>query len=347
MKLLPVLAVVMLCAATLTGCIGDDARSTSEWLEQQSGVVDVQTLDSTVDDVSYSATFRAELEPDITDKQVIDLVANSFGYLDEHDGDDVALRFGLGAVDFGAETTTGLRGLVSAWRVVSGVPNMVAALVTSGGVQAQALRANALTVYDDLLAIAPYVQVDASHAMTDFDESSADFRPPAHLTGSQGCQPLPGARELIAEMLIDPALDFGSLDLCDGVDVLYTYDYPLADAATALSTRLRAAGLESFPVTIGMSPELPSSPDFHSVAVTPGDPAALAVVASLEASPIPIRYELDGSRDLAIESFDVTLAELLAAVPAAGASLGMITLTASDGTVTGSFAELPGLVAAS
>lgn len=334
--------VAALLTTALTACIGQAVRSTESWLADQSHVVRVEVPSSTVDELSYRATLRAELDPAATDAEIEKLIDDSVDYI--ADKPDVKLQFGVRDIDFEVATKAGARTALALWHQVLGLTAVVSGFISPDGVAVETLRADAFATFDALAPLQVLRTVEGYHASADFEVGSADFQPPIELTAALDCTPDPSILTLAQTAMTDERVHFGTLDLCGGLDVTFGNDYVLSDGATQVRALLDAAGLSAFPVTISVAPESASSADFHIVAVTPGNPDALGIIPALDGSGLAMRYELSADRSLVIESSAATAAQLLAALStsAAAASLGVITVTGTDTTVTGAFGDLAG-----
>ena len=334
----------VLVATGLTACIGADVRSTEDWLAAQPHVVSIGVPSSTVDELSYKATLRAELDPDATDAEIGTLIDDAIDYVAANSGDDVTLQFGMKGIDFEVADKQGARTALALWHRVIAVPGVVSGFVAPDAVSVQTLRADAFAAFDALAPLGVDRAVGGYHAASDFDVSSSTFQPPLDIVSAKACTPDATIVGLAQSAMTDDRVDFGTLDLCDGLDVTFLPGYALVDGVGAVRAELDAAGLDAFPVTISVAPASAASASFHIVAVTPGDPAALAVVAALEASALDLRYQLADDRTLDIESSSATAAQLLATLTSGTDALGAITIVGSDKTVTGAFADLAALV---
>jgi len=342
-RLAPVV-VAALVATTLTACIGQAVRSTEDWLAGQPHVVSIGVPESTVDELSYNATLRAELDPAATDADIDKLIDDSLDYI--ADKPDVKLQFGMHGIDFEVATKADARTALALWHQVVDLPNVVSGFVSADGLSVQTLRTDAFATFDSLKPLGVTRTVDGYHAKTDFDVSSADYLPPLDLTATPDCTADPTALALAQAAMDDDRVAFGTLDLCAGLDVTFKNGYDITTGVSTVRGTLDAAGLSDFPVTISVAPDAAASADYHIVAVTPGDADALGVVNTIENSGVQLRYELAADRTLSLESSDLTAAQLFAALSGTpnGTSLGAITITGSDTTVTGALGDLPGLL---
>jgi hypothetical protein len=336
-----------LLVTSLTACVGQTVRSTELWLASQPHVVSIGVPSSIVDELSYKATIRAELEPTATDADIRTLIDNSLAFIAARPGQNIALQFGINGVDFEVATQAEARLALVLWRSVIQTPHIVAGFVTDGAVSVSTLRTDAFGVFDALDAIHVQRYVAGYHAASDFDANSADFKPPLRLSEPVYCGGAPTLRALAAAAMNDTRVNFGTLDLCAGFNINFDHGYSIVDGVASIRATLDSAQLSYFPVSISVSPAGNGGSDLHSVSVTPGDAPALGVISALEGSGLPMRYELDAERALTLHSDTATVGQLFAALsasPVAG-ELGLITVTGSDGRISGTFRELPALVA--
>lgn len=332
----------LVVATTLTACVGQEVRHTEDWLVEQPHVASIEVIDSTVDELSYTATIRAELDADTTDEQALALVDDALAYIDSQPGEDVTLQFGMHQVDFAVATTAS--DYIDDWRAVLELPDVVSALVSEDAVEAQTLRSTAFATYDALQPLGGKRTVYGFHAASDFEDGAADFKPPVTLSGATDCAPDPNVLSLAQAAMVDERVTFGTLDLCSLLDVTFDAGYPIGTAVLEIRQQLDSVGLSDFPVTVSLSPETYGSPDVHIVAVTPGAPEALAIAQTLESAGVAMRYELHADRSLRVESSEGTAAELVAIIAgsSAAASLGLIDVVGSDVSVSGTLTELLG-----
>ncbi len=346
-QLLGALVAAGLLVTSLTACVGQTVRSTETWLASQPHVVSIGVPSSTVDELSYRATIRAELDPTATDLDIRTLIDNSLAFTAARPGPKVALQFGINGIDFEVATTAEARLALRLWRSVIQTPHIVAGFVTDGAVSVSTLRTDAFEVFDALDALHVQRYVAGYHAASDFEANSDNFKPPLRLSEAVYCGAAPALRTLAAATMNDTRVNFGTLDLCTGFDITFDHGYSIVDGVASIRATLDSAQLSYFPVSVRVSPAENGGSDFHSVSVTPGDARALDVIAALEGSGLPMRYELDAERALTLYSDTATVGQLFAALsasPVAG-ELGLITVTGSDGRISGTFRELPALVA--
>lgn len=335
-KRLAIVAVVLLA---LTGCVGQAVRHTEDWLADQPFVTDIQVVDSTVDDLSFRATISAELDPKATDKDIEKLIDDTLAYVASQPGDDVKVQFGMHDVDFLVADADGARKALATWHQVVDVPDLTSGLVSPDSLWVRTPLASSNAVYEALAPLPTDIEVDA--VLGDGVERAAIIK-------SADCEPADAVLSLVGGILGDEQLSSAEFDLCTGLDATFTSAFPLADAVVAIRPEFDAQGLSDFPIRLSIRPESDVSADYHFVSVTPGDPAALAVVAGLEASGVAMRYDLDGQRALLLVSDTLLARDLLSALGGldAAALLPSITLQGSDTTVTGTIAQLPGLLGA-
>jgi hypothetical protein len=325
-RAIAVAAITVTLAATLTGCIGDSVRDVGPWLEQQSGVTAVETV--TADDLDYGTVYRAELNADASLEQIESIVDGAADRI--ADDEDVAVRLGIEGLDFLVTTPEQSDAALTLWRGVSGIEGragILSGLVTAESIDLVSLRPDA---YQLLAAVFPLGVDSTVEARTTADD------PQSITVGAVvGCTAPAELVQAVMAALVAPEVAFGTIDMCEGIDVTVLPDFDLATAVLSLRVQLEDAGLGAYPYRVTVQPS--SGSDVHVVAISPGDPQALFVVGDLEASAIPMSYELAADRTLTIESADATAAELLAIVSAssAAASIRSVDVVGSDQTLTG------------
>jgi hypothetical protein len=159
------------------------------------------------------------------------------------------------------------------------------------------------------------------------------------------CHPARAVVAYTVAVATRPEIGSGQLELCDNLSLTLTKGTSLAASAPGLRAELDAAGLSAFPVNLNNQPDDGSSSD--TADLTPGDPAALAVLAGLEPTGMPgLGYELDSNGLLTLTDFSNPATSLLSVVSAApgAASLPAVLLKAKDVSIGGTLAQLPGLL---
>lgn len=326
-RILVALALATLLTASLSACAGDEVRDFENWLGDQPIVIAVQILDSEADDLSYSASLRAELAADATEVEVLQLANDTIAYLGEHPTDNVQVQLGQHLVDFAVTTTADTKTAFDMWTTISRLPQLTNGLVNADEIVAGTSRDDAVVVFNGLRGAGVDLVVNAG---------GAEGVPPLSVQAVVGCEPTQGAFDLAASFLSDPLVAYGTLDMCEGFEAALVPTATLGETAPALYIALDAVGLADFPVQLSVPPEQATSSSFHIVAITPGDPAALAVLAGLEASGLDFRLELPSDRALVLESTTVTAAALDAALTASTGldALTSVTITGTDTTIT-------------
>ena len=336
-RLVTATALLVASAVVLAGCAGRKVRSAEDWLADQPFVLGVEILESEIDDLSYTAVMRAELDPLATTDDVEKLIADTIREVKPDN--DVGVQFGILGLDFDVTTRSETADAFALWRDIDDVPDIDSALVLSDFIYAHTPRETAVSVFNELADFGVGVRVDGDQA---------DVASPVSIVRPRECEPPAGARELASSETGNAAVRFATYDLCEGFDIVYENGTAFDATIGAMYGALDAAGLGAFPVRLAVAPLTASSPDFHIVEITPGARDAIGIVTALEASGVAMRYELfaptaEGElRALSIESTEATLEELhvLLVASAASAFLGELTITASDGTFEGDLVEL-------
>jgi hypothetical protein len=336
-RLVTTTALFVVAALTVAGCAGRKARSAEEWLADQPFVLGVEILDSEVDDLSYTAVMRAELDPLATTDDIEKLISATI--TEVKPDDEVGVQFGILGLDFDVTTRSETAEAFALWRDIDDVPGIDSALVLSDFIYAHAPRETMVPVFDELADFAVGLRLDGDQA---------DIESPVALVRPRECEPPAGARELAEAETANAAVRFATYDLCEGFDVVYANGTVFDATIGGMLGALDAAGLGAFPVRLAVAPSTSASPDYHIVEITPGAREAIAIVTALDASALAMRYELfaptaDGEpRALTIESSEATLEELHAVLAASPASafLGELTITAADGEFEGDLADL-------
>ena len=330
-------AVLLACAVTLVGCTSTKGPSAEEWLADQPFVLEVEVAETTADDlattpIEYPSLLRAELDPLATADDIEKLISDTIRQVQPDN--EAGVQFAMLGLAFDVTTRSETADAFALWRDIDDVPGIERALVLSDFISASTPRESAVAVFDELAALGVGVRVDGDQP--DVDAPIAIVRP-------LDCEPPAGARELAASETANAAVRYATYDLCEGFDVVYANGTVLDATIGGVFGALDAAGLGAFPVRVSVAPPTASSPDFHTVELTPGAREAIGVVTALDASGVAMRYELfaptsEGQeRELTIETTGATLKQLhalLAASPAAP-FLGKLTLTASDGEFEG------------
>ena len=338
-RLVAVTALAALTALGLVSCAKPAARTTAEWLAEQPFVLGVEVLDSEVDDLTYTAVLRAELDPLATTDDIEKLIADTIKQVGSDPDPENGVQFGILGLDFDVTTRAETEAAFALWRDIDDVPDLESALVLSDFIYAHTPRVSVVTVFNELAELGVGVRVDGDQE---------DVASPVAIVRPRECEPPAGARELAAAETQNVAVRFATYDLCEGFDVVYSAGTVFDATIAGLLGSIDAAGLGAFPVRLAVAPELESSPDFHIVEATPGPREAFGIITALDASGLALRYELfaptgaDQPRALTIETEDATLEELHALLIASPASafLGDLTITASDGTFEGDLTDL-------
>ncbi len=323
----------------LASCAGAKVRTTEEWLAEQPFVLGVEVLDSEVDDLTYTAVLRAELDPLATTDDIEKLISDTIKQVGANPDPENGIQFGILGLDFDVTTKAETQAAFELWRDIDDVPDIESALVLSDFIYAHTPRVTVVSVFDELADFGVGVRVDGDQD---------DVASPVALVLPRECEPPAGARELAATETQNVAVRFATYDLCEGFDVVYANGTALDATMAGLLGAIDGAGLGAFPVRLAVAPALESSPDFHIVEATPGPRDAFGIVTALDASGVAMRYELfaptaEGElRALTIESSEATLEELYELLLASPASafLGDLTITASDTTFEGDLAAL-------
>lgn len=330
-------AIAILVAASLSGCLpGRGGFSTAQdWLEKQPSVLSVTELASWIDGFTKKGTLHAELDPAATDAEVEQLAGDVAAFLDDGYRNNVIVRIGRDGADFEVPQVDQTVVVAQLWRSTVDTVGLVAgvidwnSLVGAPQIEVRTMRPDAIAVASaiagsitgrfgassDVSNIKVYATgyVDASRLAEDQDQATRHeftrndypfFDVPWAVTvaTTPGCAPAPAVLAQAEVFVADSRIDSGHLDLCESLLVHYSGFPPLAAEAPTLRAALDAAGLTDFPVTIESSGGEDYDSPSRSVQVTPGNPAAFAVLPALETPTLTplVSYRLaDGRLELA------------------------------------------------
>lgn len=346
---------VVLLGVALTGCVPDRPGDAAGWLRGQAGIVDVQVVANHDGEFQSSGISRGELAPDLSDERLASLIKSVEGYLASHD--QVSIRLGRDGIDFTVSTDDENTTIaVDLWRKVATVPQIANAIVRGdNSVHARVLRPDAVGVIGALAKLGTDVSVEAlkDAAAIANDTEQDDFSDDGTFSGvslglhwPQGCTPTPAERRLAESFFARDEIAGGSIELCSSFDLYYTEDAVYSTVIPALYGDVADADLLGFPVTAHQV--VGPYSDGHLVAVTPGDPAAFAVLPAFEVpTAVGVYFTLGGDRSLDITDYEMPTADLLALVQAspAAASLPLIRLEGDTSAISGAPAQLPDMLA--
>lgn len=333
-------AIAALVAVALTGCINRPGDAAT-WLSGQSGVVSTEILQNNTGEFQSSGTIRGELDSELSDQRLADLVNAVQGYQQSHD--QVVIQLGRDNVDF---TVTDEKAdndsAVDLWRQVAEVPEVVEAVTSGGFIFAETLRTDAAAALEALHGF------DADVTLQGYPDAAAiaAYAGFVQVDWSAGCTPAKPQLALAESFFDRDEVAGGALVLCQSFDPYYAEGASLATLVPPLYDELVAADLADFPVTIHQA--VGPVPDGHLVTVTPGEPAALGVLAAFEAEGLPATlYELDGDRSLQVWQYDTPTDVLVGALTVSPSAAGLsgIRVEGSTYAVSGPIADLPALSA--
>ncbi len=327
--------------AALTGCISNDPANAVGWLKSQSGITGAQVVESSNEELLVSGTTRGELKPGLSDAQLGTLVDAAQKYSSRHP--NVTIELGHGELAFVVSTDADTAIAIKLWHAAEKIPKLLTAVSAGNAINAGVLRADVGPVLEQLLALGARLQLDAYADLAIANSATAASGSISYAADTD-CHPDRAVLAYTVAVAQRPDVGSGQLELCDNLSLTLTPGTSLAATAPGMRAELDAAGLSAFPVNLNNQPTDNSSPD--TADLTPGDPAALAVLTGLEASNLPeLGYELDADGTLTLVDFSDPASTLLSVANSAGAAaLPAVLLKAKDVTVGGTVAQLPGLL---
>ena len=335
------LTIVGATLAALTGCISNDPANAVGWLKSQPGITGAQVVESSNEELLVTGTTRGELKPGLSDAQIGTLVHAAQKYGSQHP--NVTIELGHGELAFVVSTDADTAIAIKLWHAAEKVPKLLYGVSAGNAFNAGVLRADVGPVLEQLLGFGTRLHLDA---YLDLATANSVYSASGSLTyiADTDCRPDRAVVAYTVAVAERPDVGSGQLELCDNLSLTLTPGTSLAAAAPGMRAELDAAGLTAFPVNLNNQPNDDSSPD--TADLTPGDPAALAVLTGLEASNLPqLGYELDADGTLTLVDFGDPAATLLSLASSAGAAtLPAVLLKAKDVTIGGTTAQLPGLL---
>lgn len=342
------LLVVVLLSVALTGCLPNRPGAAVDWLKGQAGVASTEVLYADNGEFQSSGTVRGELDPKLDDAGLAKLVAAVRDYLSSHD--QVGIRLGRDGVDFWVYTDSGVtEQSIPIWKSVSDVDGVASGVVAGTSIHVRTLRTDAFGVLAFLEGVGTELRLEAMAdqraiaADTKEDSSSDDSHfaiDTVSLEWKSGCTPTDQERALAESFFTSNVLG-AYLTLCSGFDLYYGSDTSLATAVPDLYDQLAAADLLDFPVSAHQA--VGQFNDGHLVAVTPGDPAAFALLPAFEVPGTPtVNYTLAADRSLDVTEYGTPTATLLGIVSASpvAASLPSIRIEGDTSAISGTLAQL-------
>ena len=348
-------ALVVALVAALAGCTPNKPGLATDWLAGQQGVADVQVMADHSDAFVSTGVIRGELTPDLDDAGLARLVDSVQSYLVDHG--EVGVRLGRNGLYFAvAEDDAAVARSIDLWNEASQVDGIANGVVTTYDqsdsiVHVRALREDAVGVYRALAPADATLEVEALRTAGDiaYDLEQDDFfgsdienRLSVAIHRDAACTPTRTQVALAEGFVGRDDIDGAQLRLCDGFDAYFALAASLARVVPDLRAELEAAGLDQFPVWARQA--FDAYPDGRSVAVTPGDPGALAVIDVFETAGAPPAYfELTPERVLTVTEYGTPVADLLTLVSgsAVAASLPLVGLEGTDVAISGTLADLP------
>lgn len=349
-------ALAAVVAVALVGCTPNRPAQAYDWLIGQPGVIEVEVMADRSNAWDSSGIVRGELAPDLDDAAFSRLVDSVQAYLSDHL--DVGVRLGRAGIDFAVVVDDAATARsIDLWRTVSAVPDIANGVVStsdasdSTSVHVRMLREDAVGVSRALETLDAALHLEALRTADEIaDDLERDDRIGPNNENRRsiavyrdaGCVPADAVVTLAEEFESRDDIDGALLRLCDGFDVYFALPASLAQVVPALRAELEAAGLEDFPVWARQ--QFDGFADGRSVAVAPGDPAALSVIDVFEtAAAPPVYFELAPDRSLSITEYGTPVADLIALVSAApaAASLPLVVLEGADVAISGTLADLP------
>ena len=348
-QLTAVVVGALIASTLLTGCVNRPGDA-SAWLSAQPGIVGTSVLSSGQFDATGAV--RAELADDVGEERLDSLVKAVRNYLSSHG--EVAIQLGRDGDDFAISTDDDENAAArTLWESVSEIPGIVNSVSYPGYVDVRTHREDAVAILDavhDLDAdTAVYGYPDDATATPDLTDDFFDAGiynlGSVLMTWPADCTPTAPERDLGESFFSRPEIAGGDLEFCSHFDPYYAEDASLAAFVPPLYDELVAGDLLEFPVTIHQV--VGPAPDGHLLAVTPGVPAALAILPAFEAEGVPSLYfELDTERNLQVWQYETApdvLAGVLLGQPAASL-LPSIRVEGSTFAVTGTISDLPVLL---
>lgn len=345
--------------ASLTGCTPNRPALATDWLDGQRGVADVQVMADSSNAFESTGIIRGELAPDLDDAGLASLVDSVQSYLADHEG--VGIRLGYNGLDFAvSEDDAATSYAIELWREVTAVPGIVNGVVsvydqTDSIVHVRTMRPESVSVLRGLDSLDATLEVEALRTDTDlaFDTEQDDFfgadienRLSLATHRPAGCAAPAAQRALAEDFLSRDDIDGAQLRLCEGFDLFFAPTAVLSRVVPLLREQLDQAGLLDFPLWARQ--QFDAYADGRSVAVTPGDSAALAVIDIFETAGAPPAYfELAPDRTLTVTEYGTPTADLLALVSSTPVAslLPLVSIEGSDVAISGTLAELPSTLA--
>ena len=327
--------------AALTGCISNDPANAVGWLKSQSGITGAQVVESSNEELLVTGTTRGELKPGLTDAQIGTLVDAAQNYTKLHP--NVTIELGHGELAFVVSSDADTAIAIKLWHADEKVPKLIYGVSAGNVISAGVLRADVGPVLEQLLGFGAQLHLDAYADLATANSATAASGSLSYLADTD-CHPDRAVLAYTVAVAKRTDVGSGQLELCDNLSLTLTPGTSLAASAPGMRAELDAAGLTAFPVNLNNQPNDNSSPD--TADLTPGDPAALAVLTGLEAAnPPQLGYELDSDGTLTLVDYTDPASTLLSLASTAGAgALPAVLLKAKDVSVGGTLAQLPGLL---
>ncbi len=329
--------------AALTGCISNDPANAVGWLKGQAGIAGAQVVQSSNEELLVTGTTRGELMPGLSDAQIGALVDAAQNYTKLHP--NVTIELGHGELAFVVGSDADTATAITLWHAAQKVPKLLSAVSAGNAINAGVLRADVGPVLEKLLGFGARLHLDAYTDLATATSSTAASGSLSYLAAAD-CHPDRAVLAYTVAVAQRPDIGSGQLGLCDSLSLTLTHGTSLAATAPGMRAELDAAGLTAFPVNLNNQPDDSSVPD--TADLTPGDPAALTVLAGLEAPGMPdLGYELASDGTLTLTDFSdgaATLLGVVSAAPGSGA-LPAVLVKAKDVSVGGTPAQLSGLLA--
>lgn len=341
-----------LIAGALTGCVRNQPIAAVDWLDRQGGIVDAVILSDNTDAWSSSGLVHGELQPDIDDAGIKKLLEEIQGFW--RDNGAVSFRLGWHGVDFAVSDDDAENDIsIDLWHTLIDTPSVETGVAYAGSIDAHTMRDGTLDALNKLDPLDVDLWIEAfSDERALADDTEADYQYNGYASAvalgywlPADCDPDAAVLEF-AESLVDRSdIEGGSIAPCAEITLGLPSGSSLAAAATAQRSELDERGLPDFPVTMFTAET--GYYDTYTAAITPGDPAALAVLQTFEQDAHPeLFYELDAERALTVTAYETPTSDLLALVQSspASAALPQITLIGAPVTVYGPLAALPSLL---
>ena len=334
------LTIVGVTLAALTGCSNDPASAVG-WLKGQPGITGAEVVESSNEELLVTGTTRGQLKPGLSDAQIGKLVDAVQSYTTRHP--NVTIELGHGELAFAVTSDDDTRTAIKLWHAAEKIPKLLTAVSLGNAINAGVLRADVGPALEQLLALGARLQLDA---YTDLATANSAYAASGSISyvADTDCHPDRAVLAYTVAVAQRPDVGSGQLELCDNLSLTLTPGTSLAATAPGMRADLDKAGLNAFPVNLNNQPNDDSSPD--TADLTPGDPAALAVLTGLDAANLPqLGYELDADGTLTLIDYTDPASTLLSLASSAGAgALPAVLLKAKDVTIGGTLAQLPGLL---